>query len=402
MTFKWLSANMVVSSFGIGALAIPIFQLGFVDSLLTIFFINLLGTLPVCFFSTFGPVFGLRQMVLSRFYFGYYGVKVIAIFNCLACVGWSAVNVIVGAQLINAVNSDVPGWAGIIIIAAATFFVTLFGYKVVHLYEFWSWIPSFVIFLITLGVFARTGDFINIPMGVGIGEAGNILSFAASVFGFATGWTSYAADYTCYQPVTVKRWSTFAWTWVGLMFPLCFTEMLGLAVATATTANAGVNDYNDGYFASGIGGLLGAVLIKNLGRFGEFCLVVLALSIVANNCPNIYSLTFSLQLLGRWTQAVPRFVWTFVGTLVYCAIAIPGYNSFVHVLENFMLLIGYWLAIYEGISIIDHVVFRRGTTGYEIATYNSPTLLPPGIAAIVAFCFGIMGAVVSLSCSWRH
>lgn len=66
---------MVVSSFAIGALAIPVFDLGFVDSLLTIFFINCLAITPVAFFSTFGPRFGLRQMVLSRFYFGYYGVK---------------------------------------------------------------------------------------------------------------------------------------------------------------------------------------------------------------------------------------------------------------------------------------------------------------------------------------
>lgn len=66
---------MVVSSFAIGALAQPIFELGFVDTALTIIFINILGILPVCFFSTFGPRFGLRQMVLSRFYFGYYGVK---------------------------------------------------------------------------------------------------------------------------------------------------------------------------------------------------------------------------------------------------------------------------------------------------------------------------------------
>lgn len=66
---------MVVSSFAIGALARPVFSLGFVDSALTIIFINLLGIMPVCFFSTFGPRFGLRQMVLSRFYFGFYGVK---------------------------------------------------------------------------------------------------------------------------------------------------------------------------------------------------------------------------------------------------------------------------------------------------------------------------------------
>jgi purine-cytosine permease-like protein len=72
---KWLSANMVVSAFAIGALAFPVFNLGFVDTILIILFVNLLGITPVCFFSTFGPRFGLRQMVLSRFFFGYYGVK---------------------------------------------------------------------------------------------------------------------------------------------------------------------------------------------------------------------------------------------------------------------------------------------------------------------------------------
>ena len=95
---------------------------------------------------------------------------------------------IVGAQLLNAVNHDMPGWAGIIVIAVATLIVSMFGYKIVHTYERFSWIPSFVIFLIILGVFAHSGDFQNIPMGVGKSEIGAALSFAASVFGFATGW----------------------------------------------------------------------------------------------------------------------------------------------------------------------------------------------------------------------
>ena len=185
---------MVVSALAIGVLGPILFFTGFVDGLLTILFINILGILPVCYFSTFGPRFGLRQMVLSRYWFGYYGVKVIAFFNVLACVGWSSVNTIVGAQLLNTVNSNVPGFAGIIIIAACTFLVTVFGYKVVHLYEGWSWIPMFIIFLIVLGEFAHSGAFYNIPMGVGSSEIGSILSFAATIFGYATGWTSYAAD----------------------------------------------------------------------------------------------------------------------------------------------------------------------------------------------------------------
>jgi NCS1 nucleoside transporter family len=331
---------MVVSSFAIGLLGQSLFFLGFVDAILVVLFFNLIGIIPVCYFSTFGPKFGLRQMVLSRFWFGWWGVKLIAVFNVLACIGWSSVNCIVGAQLINAVNPNVPGYAGIIIIAVCTFFVTLFGYKVVHAYEFWSWIPTFIIFLIILGVFAHSGAFVKIPMGVGTSELGSILSFGSVIYGFATGWTSYAADYTVYQPVTQSRFKVFWATFAGLIFPLLFTEMLGVAVMTATSIDDGSNPYMDGYKASGSGGLLGAVLFPPLGRFGKFCLVILALSIIANNCPNIYSVALTMQVLGRWTQRVPRFVWTFIGTCVYIAIAIPGYTHFEAVLENFMNFIG--------------------------------------------------------------
>ncbi|KAJ9645523.1 uncharacterized protein PV06_07792 [Exophiala oligosperma] len=393
----WCAANMVVSSFAIGVLAIPVFDLGFVDAFLTILFFNILGIMPVCFFSTFGPKFGMRQMILSRFWFGYYGVKVIAIFNCLACLGWSSVNVIVGSQLLHAVNPDVPGWAGIIIIAACTFLITLFGYKVVHMYEMISWVPCFIIFLIVLGEFAHHGSFENLPMGSGAGETASILSFGASVFGFATGWSSYASDYTCYQPVTTSRTRVFFYVFVGLIFPLMFTETLGLAIATAT-----VNDpaFATAYKTNAVGGLLHQVLVPPLGGFGKFCLVILALSIVGNNCPNIYSLTFSLQILTHYAQKVPRFLWTFVGTVVYCAIAIPGYSHFEAVLEDFMLLIGYWLAVYSAISLPEHFIFKRGIRGYSPEHYDQPKYLPPSFAALGAFCFGVVGAVMGMAQVW--
>ncbi|KAI1198374.1 purine-cytosine permease [Nemania serpens] len=394
----WLSANMVVSSFAIGALAVPIFNLGFVDSALTIIFVNILGTLPVCFFSTFGPQFGLRQMVLSRFFFGYYGVKLVACFNILACVGWSAVNVIVGAQLIHAINHDVPGYAGILVIAFSTLLICAFGYKLVHIYEHWSWIPSFIIFVVVLGIFAHSGNFNSgLPLATGPAEAGAVLSFAASVFGFATGWTSYAADYTVYQPFDRSRASVFFWTLGGLLFPLIFTELLGAAIATGIISNPA---YSDAYSGSGVGGLLAQVLVPPLGRFGEFCVVVLALSIVANNCPNIYSVSLSLQVLARTTERVPRFVWTAVGTGVYIAIAIPGYDHFETALENFLLLIGYWLAIYEGVSLTEHFVFRRGYRGYQSEDYGVPERLPPGFAAVSAFLIGVAGAVLGMAQVW--
>lgn len=405
---------MVVPSFTIGVLGKALFDIGFGDGILVIIFFNLLGTFSVCLFSTFGPAFGLRQMVLSRFWFGWWGVKLsksiastksvadtsVAFFNVLSCIGWASANIIVGAQLLHAVNHDVPGWAGILIIAFCTLIITFFGYKVIHLYEYWSWIPTFIVFLVVLGVFAHSGDFINIPMRTGTSELGAVLSFGSTVYGFATGYTSYAADYTVYQPSNRPRRYVFLATWLGMMFPVLFTEMLGCAIMTATNINGGDNAYAHGYRDSHVGGLLAAVLFGPVGDFGKFCVVILALSIVANNCPNIYSVSLTLLVMGRWTRLVPRFVWTIIVTGVYIAIAIPGYSRFEAVLENFMNFIAYWLAIYEGIAYTEHAVFRRGMKGYHPEDYDKRDKLPPGIAAILAFGCGIVGMVMGMSQKW--
>jgi purine-cytosine permease-like protein len=122
----------------------------------------------------------------------------------------------------------------------------------------------------------------------------------------------------------MSRKKVFMSTWIGLIIPLLFTEMLGAAVMTATSINDGDNIYQAGYDASGTGGLLGAVLFPPLGNFGRFCLVMLALSIIANNCPNVYSVALTLQVISKWTARVPRFLWTTLATGAYIAIAIAG------------------------------------------------------------------------------
>ncbi|KAK6613136.1 purine-cytosine permease [Botrytis cinerea] len=364
----WLSANLVVSSFAIGALSYPVFHLGFVDTVLIILFVNLLGVIPVAFFSMFGPRFGLRQMVL------------IAIFNCLACIGWSAVNVIVGAQLFNAVNPRMPGWAGIIVIAAATFIITLFGYKIVHTYERYSWIPCLIIFLIVLGEFAHSGNFINTPMGIGKSETGACLSFAASIFGFSTGWTSYAADYTVYQPVDRSRKSIFLWTFTGLIFPLLFTEILGAAVATAMASNGGDNVFMSNYINSGIGGLLSSVLVPHLED--------------SDNFASLSSLSLSSQTTVR----------TSIPCLSPCKFfprPLHAYRvSFGPSSEQSSIAQLPFPAIYEGIALSEHIFFKKGFQGYRPENHMDASRLPPGMAAMTAFLFGVMGAVLGMAQVW--
>src|SRR2546421_9729623 len=145
----WLSANLVISTIGLGALAVPIFGLGFWDSVAVIIIFNALGVLPVAFFSTLGPKLGLRQMTISRFSFGWVGAIIMALFNVAACIGWSAVNVIVGGQLVVALsNGIIPLWVGILAIAILTTIVSIYGYRYVHRYERYAWIPMAIMFAI--------------------------------------------------------------------------------------------------------------------------------------------------------------------------------------------------------------------------------------------------------------
>lgn len=62
---------------------------------------------------------------------------------------------------------------------------------------------------------------------------------------------------------------------------------------------------------------------------------------------------------------------------------------------------GYWLAIYEGVSLTEHVIFScRRSPRYDISIYTSPNRLPPGIAAITASCIGAAGAVLGMAQAW--
>jgi purine-cytosine permease-like protein len=89
-----------------------------------------------------------------------------------------------------------------------------------------------------------------------------------------------------------------------------------------------------------------------------------------------------------------------IGTAIYIAISIPGYDHFESWLENFMLVIGYWLSIYEGVALTEHFVFRRGFAGYRPEDYATPSKLPPGIAALTSFALGVMGAILGMAQVW--
>jgi NCS1 nucleoside transporter family len=373
----WFGANLVISTIALGTLAHIVFGLGFWDSAAVIIIFNILGTLPVAFFSTLGPKLGLRQMTISRFSFGWVGGIIMALFNVAACIGWSAVNVIVGGQLLEALtHGAVPRWAGILIIAILTTIVSLYGYRYVHRYERWAWIPLAVIFVIMF--IASAPHFKAIPTPVfGAAEVAGFLSFGGAVYGFATGWSSYAADYNVNQPENTLASRVFWLTFLGVLIPCVLLELFGLALTSVFP---------------GTGGDLLAAANAPLGAFGALIVVLLALSVVANNIPNDYSLGLTMQVLGKRFQRVNRAVWTLIGAVVYITIALLAARNFNQTLENFLLLVAYWLGPWAIILIEEHFIFRRGR--YNVNDWNTRSKLPIGWAAIVSLGIGLVGVLL--------
>ena len=370
----WLSANLVISTVALGALAVPVFGLGFWDSVSAIILFNILGALPVAFFSTMGPKLGMRQMVISRFSFGWVGAIIMSLFNVAACTGWSAVNAIVGGQLVTALSHGTIALpVAILVIAALTTIVSIYGYKHVHNYARYAWIPVAIIFLILMIIAGPKVSIISTPA-LGIVEIASFVSFGGAVYGFATGWSSYAADYNVRQPEETPTSRVFWFTFLGVVLPCVVLEIFGMALTTA-------------YKESG-GDLLVAV-VKPLGGFGSVLLVLLALSIVANNIPNAYSIGLSMQVLGKSFQRVSRIVWTLYGAVFYMLIAIPAVANFNATLTDFLLIIAYWLGPWGIILIEEHFLFRRGQ--YNVDDWDTQEKLPIGWAAMVSLVLGLLG-----------
>jgi purine-cytosine permease-like protein len=234
-----------------------------------------------------------------------------------------------------------------------------------------------VIFFIIVLITGPHMSLVTTPA-LNIAEVAAFVSFGGAVYGFAAGWSAYAADYNVNQPEEVPAHRLFWLTFLGVAIPCTFLEILGMAV---TTVYKGLD-----------GGTLLAAAVQPLGSFGTFLLVLLALSVVANNIPNDYSLGLSMQVLGRPFQRINRSVWALIGAVIYVLIAVPAAANFNETLTNFLLLIAYWLGPWSIVLILEHFVFRRGR--YNVDDWNTRSKLPIGWAALVSLVFGLAGVLL--------
>lgn len=237
---------------------------------MTILFFNLICCIPPAYMVTLAPQTGLRQMILSRYSFGYWGVTIPVLFNLMCTFGYGITNSIVGGQVLAAASGpNFPWEVGVTVINLIALVVVFFGYKVVSMYEKISWIPAAVAYIALVGLNAgKLANQVERPPATAM----QVLNFGAIVFGFQVTWSAIAPDLCVYTKPNVNKWKLALSLYAGMCIPVTVFMILGAAVGS--TSNA---DWNQGRAKSQLYGLMTA-LLGPYGRGGQFLNFLFAMS----------------------------------------------------------------------------------------------------------------------------
>lgn len=395
----FLSANVNTATLALGYLGPALFGMGWWDSFLSIVFFNLLGGIFPAIVSCFGPKLGLRTIVISRFCFGWWPGKAIALLVVLNEIGWGMVNGISGASVMyDAADGRIPLAVCVLILGLLAIIFGLLGYRFLHIYDRYSWYVMFVAFVIVAGFAGQ--HVINLPMGSGPLEASSVLSFGTGIIGFELAWLPVAADYGVYIKRDVSDVAAFSWSYAGLLVSQVLIELLGAAIGTLISSPDA--SFVSAYDARGMGGLIGSVFNGHGGAvrgFGRFIEVIISFSTVAVITTNIYSFGLDVQMVSKRLLVVPRLIWSLIGSIIFLVCAIAGRDSLEEVMENFLLICAYWIVPFAVIMLLEHVIWRRGYQ-YDLMGWNDKTKLPPGIAASVTLVIGTVLSILSMSQAW--
>ncbi|OIW26303.1 hypothetical protein CONLIGDRAFT_634605 [Coniochaeta ligniaria NRRL 30616] len=381
----WFSMNTNILAVTFGMLG-PAYGLSLRDSSLVILFFTLLVSLFPAYLGTLGPKTGMRQMIQARFSFGRYLVSIPVLLNLATLTGFCVIICVIGGQCISAVNNNVSADVGIVIVALCAMFISFCGFKVLHVYEMVAWAPSLIVIIIATGC---GGSQLHLQAETEPATAAAVLSFGMIVASYMIPWACLSSDFTTYFNPAAPSWRIFLYAYLGVTIPTIPLMVLGAAMGGAVTS---IPSWEEGYGNNLVGGVLAAMLSR-AGGFGSFVVVVLALTLLGNIAGTMYSITLNFQTLVPWLTHVPRYVFSVIITAIVIPVSIRAAKDFFVNLENFVGLIGYWSAVFVGVVVAEHWVFKRGNCeAYAHAAWNDARLLPTGIPAMAAsiLAFGLI------------
>ncbi|MFP5019835.1 purine-cytosine permease family protein [Pseudonocardia phyllosphaerae] len=345
----WSSPNLEFATIFVGVLSVQAFGLTFGQAVAAIVLGNGLAAVALGVLSARGPAHGVPQMVLGRLAFGYGGNALPAgLMTLTSGFGWFAVNSVSAAFALSSLTGGGPvGWLVAVVVVQVG--VAYFGHNLVQAFER----IAFPLLAIVLGIGACTVLGLSDPWAApppgGPGAVAGFLLTVGAVFGYAAGWTPYAADYTRYLPRTTSTRLTGLSAGAGLMVSSTVLMVAGAASVSAATA-AGLDGDNP------VGNYVG---LFNEG-FADVTLLAIALGAMSANVLNVYSGAMAFLSLGvdvpmRRARAVVALVFGVVGF----AIAAYALDDAAAGYEAFLLVVVYWIGPWLGVVLTEQWL-RRG------------------------------------------
>ena len=183
----------------------------------------------------------------------------------------------------------------------------------------------------------------------------------------------------------------------GVTLPTIFVTVIGAALGNAAIT-VGYGPWATAYHDHDLGGLIREIY-HPLG-WSKFALVMLMFTVLGNNIAIFYSSGLSIQLLGHYFHAVPRFMWSLLVALVIGILAVVGKNHLSTIVSNFVSLLGYWTISFTFILLVEDQWFRR-REGYNLSAWDTPSKLPWGLAAVMSLLAGYLaGGVTGMAQTW--
>lgn len=311
--------------------------------------------------------------------FRYYLVSIPVLLNLATLTGFCVIDSVVGGLTLSSVNSGhLTPTVGIVVIGILGLLVSFCGFKVLHYYERYAWIPAMVAIIVATGC---GGKHLHKQVETASPPVSSVFSFGALVAGFLVPWAALASDFATYMPPRTPAFKVFVYTYGGLFLPNVPLMVLGAAIGGAVP---NVPSWSAGYDATSIGGVLAAML-EPTGGFGKFLVVVLSLSLLGNVAATMYAITLNFQLLLPWLINIPRALFAIVITVIVIPVSVQAAKDFFVSLENFIGVIGYWAAAFVAVVGVEHVVFRgSSSSSYDHVCWNVPKMLPLGLAAVTS------------------
>jgi len=383
--WTWSAPNWKFATMFVGVLPVAVFGGGFWPTVIALALGSALGAATVAALSTWGPRFGIAQLVQSRAAFGYHGNRIPAALNAVSAgVGWFAVNTLT-ATFALVTLSGLP--FQLILPTVVVVQVTLACCGLAAITRFTRLVApglTVVFSLVVLVVLsqARPGQEFNASAaGAAGGPVGVFLLTLSIAFGYAVSWAPCAMDFARFLPTASKGRAVAGYAWIGVLLPCLVLQIGGAGLATVVGTTWGPADNPTDQLARAVPGVLGSVALLGI-----------AIGAVSANVLNCYSGALSFMALGLRFGDLQRHrvvVAILLGGIGY-ALALGGAANAGRGYQDFLLLLGYWIAPFLGVVFAD-MLQRRGQFEPRVfvdrshSTWTGTCALLIGIAASAPF-----------------